>query len=72
MSLEQERKKLQQSLLERNPETAGVQQDREVLRAGIAELYVSVAGLKSTSNSNSDLYQRQQTALGQYAVACQV
>ena len=71
-SLEQERKKLQQLLMEKNPETAGMQQDREVLRGGIAGLSASVAGLKSTASSNLDVYQRQQAALGQYAVACQV
>ena len=71
-SLEQERKMLQQLLMVKNPETAAVQQDREVLRLSIAELCASVAGLKSTANSNSDLYQRQQTSLSQYTVACQV
>ena len=72
VSLEQERKKLQQLLMEKNPETAGMQQDREALRAGIAAVCASVAGLKSTANSNADMYQRQQTALHQYTVACQV
>ena len=71
-SLEQERKKLQQLLMEQSPETAGMQKDREVLRGSIAELSVSVAGLKSTANSNSDMYKTQQATLGQYAVACQV
>ena len=62
-SLEQNRRELQETLQVNHPETASYQRQRQQMRDGIVGLAASLAGLRSSLNSNAENHSRQQAQL---------